>query len=182
MRKLISIVLCLVFALPLSGCFAENAIQAVLTLGHDPLAELSGTLGIDLSDAVLLNEEDTHGGFHGDGQSCLALRLTATQGEAIALAVSEDPCWHPLPLSETAQALLYGISRDSSTIGPYLHDDSHKPLLPQIENGSYFFRDRHSQAADPADDASVLGRASLNFTIAVYDADTNTLYYLELDT
>lgn len=32
------------------------------------------------------------------------------------------------------------------------------------------------------DDTNILDRYSLNFTIAIYDIETNTLYYAELDT
>ena len=53
---------------------------------------------------------------------------------------------------------------------------------PAVENGWYRLIDRHADAADPADESAILGRGSLNFTLALYDADRNELYYLTLDT
>lgn len=38
------------------------------------------------------------------------------------------------------------------------------------------------QSTDPKDDTNVFSRFSYNFTMAIYDAETNTLYYMELDT
>ena len=51
-----------------------------------------------------------------------------------------------------------------------------------VENGWYRFIDRHAQSYDSADESEVLERGSFNFTLALYDADRNELYYLTLDT
>lgn len=49
-------------------------------------------------------------------------------------------------------------------------------LLPGIANGFYRLIDRHSDAGDGQ---NLLERASLNVTLAVYDADSDTLYFCE---
>ncbi len=49
-------------------------------------------------------------------------------------------------------------------------------------NGWYWFFDRHSEATDPHSADGLLGRYSMNYSAAVFDADRNTLYYYELDT
>ena len=48
----------------------------------------------------------------------------------------------------------------------------------------YFFFDRHSDATNPKDDSAFLdeSRPSYNFTVAIYDSDTNMLYYARVDT
>ena len=46
-------------------------------------------------------------------------------------------------------------------------------------NGFYRLIDRHSDAGDGQ---NLLERASLNVTLAVYDADSDTLYFCEMDT
>jgi hypothetical protein len=51
-----------------------------------------------------------------------------------------------------------------------------------LNNGVYKFVDRHSEAVDKSDDASLFERHSYNFSIAAYDLDTNILYYFEFDT
>ena len=49
--------------------------------------------------------------------------------------------------------------------------------LPEIQNGYYRLIDRHSDT-----DTGILDRYSFNFTLGVYDSDTNTLYCCEVDT
>ena len=101
----------------------------------------------------------------------------------IADAIAANAAWTPLPLDETAQALAYGVTREDGgevfSAGPYLTDDSGDPLLPGIANGFYRLIDRHSDAGDGQ---NLLERASLNVTLAVYDADSDTLYFCEMDT
>ena len=50
-----------------------------------------------------------------------------------------------------------------------------------IEKGYYFFKDRHAEA-NSGSGADLLSRASMNFTLAIFDAAANRLYYYELDT
>ena len=54
--------------------------------------------------------------------------------------------------------------------------------MPSIENGYWFFDNRHSNSISPKEDSNLFNQSSFNFTIAVYDIDTQTLYYLEFDT
>ena len=54
--------------------------------------------------------------------------------------------------------------------------------LPQIQNGYYYFVDRQAESEMQHSDAQIMERASLNFSIALYDVDTDTLYYIEVDT
>ncbi len=131
----------------------------------DPLAEASAELGVDLSAGTLVYSTDTHGGFHGDGETILQIVIPD-------LRVPESSNWHPLPLSETLEQMLYHSITDE-------HGHS---LLPRIENGCWFFADRHYQSTDPADDSDLFSRHSWNFTAAVYDSDTSTLYFFRIDT
>lgn len=167
--------LCILMVFALLACLAGCG-------STDIRRELSETLGVDLTGAAILEENDTHGGFHGDGTTCIALELTAPQKEAVLAAAAMDPHWHDLPLSETAEILLYGAESANGISGPYLHDGSYTPLVPEITGGCWFFLDRHSGASDGVSDENVLQRSSLNFTIALYDADTGILYYLKMDT
>ena len=105
-----------------------------------------------------ISSSDTHGGFHGDGISCVALQFPDSQ---VADAIAANAAWTPLPLDETAQALAYGVTREDGgevfSAGPYL-------------------------TGDAGDGQNLLERASLNVTLAVYDADSDTLYFCEMDT
>ena len=100
---------------------------------EDPAEEISRALHIDVSAGEEISSSDTHGGFHGDGISCVALQFPNSQ---VADAIAANAAWTPLPLDETAQALAYGVTREDGgevfSAGPYLTDDSGDPLLPGI--------------------------------------------------
>ena len=51
-----------------------------------------------------------------------------------------------------------------------------------VEEGFYYFYDRHSQSQDPFDDSELHQLYSWNFTLAVYDSKNERLYYYEFDT
>ena len=168
--------------LSMSGCVSENK-----------LTDISKVLEVDVSKGTIVSEMDNHGGFHGDGQTYIEIRFADTE---CLNAIQSSAAWKPLPLTQNGMALLYGVEMDLGTIGPpphdeemgvgmvgpMLHGEDNKPLVPPVENGYYCFVDRASESTDPKDDTDVLRRYSYNFTMAIYDTDTNTLYYAELDT
>lgn len=78
--------------------------------------------------------------------------------------------------------LIYGIENKDAKIGPYIKNEEGDPAIPPVKNGYYFFYDRASESTNPYGDSDVLNRYSFNFTIAIYDADTKQLHYVEFDT
>lgn len=145
---------------------------------HSTLRKYSEQLESDLSGGELLSESDSHGGFHGDGVTITAIRFN---GDEFAQRTAASEGWKPLPMDETSQALAYGCEIDGCFCGPYLKDDAtDEVLLPEITNGCYRLIDRQTDAA--ASEQGILDRSSLNFTLAVYDADCQTLYICEMDT
>ena len=54
--------------------------------------------------------------------------------------------------------------------------------MPKIENGYYIFYDRSDESTNNEDDSELINRHSYNFSMAVYDSDTNRMYYFEYDT
>ena len=90
--------------------------------------------------------------------------------------------WHPLPLSENAEALAYGYDTEDGRKGPYLCDDEGQPVFPEIQNGYYYFRDRYTGSEDVYDDGDVFERNSYNFIMAIYDTDMDMMYYAKFDT
>ena len=81
------------------------------------------------------------------------------------------------------EAVWYGLTRETDqgeeSVGPYLPEGV---SVPQVESGYYFFQDRHREAEDPGDPSNLFSRNAYNFTAALYDAGSETLYYYELDT
>lgn len=143
------------------------------------LRDISTTTGVDVSAGEVITAEDSHGGFHGDGTTVIEVQY---KGTALAEQIEEHGDWNVLPLTENLTALVYGVHTEETSVGPMVHDGTGTPILSKVQNGYWFFYDRHSQSTNPKDDSGVLGRASYNFTIAIYDTVNQTLYYIEFDT
>ena len=131
-------------------------------------------LGLEMTDYTIVEEEDTHGGFHGDGHYYLILDCSENPSQVHEIVKG----WKELPLSDNLDLVMYGGVRGDILYGYNFAEDAH---LPTISNGVYKFVDRHSEI-NQSDDTNLLDRASFNFSIAVYDFDTDTLYYFEKDT
>ncbi len=149
----------------LAGCGRETM--------ADRISQVTG-----LSSGVVQDSFDSHGGFHGDGIAYAAVTFPDQEAER---AIAQNPDWKKYPLEDTVQALLYGVTTDSESIGPYVTDDDGEPLFPEIRDGYYLLLDRYGETA-PGHQEDILNRASFHFTVAVYDRETRTLYYAELDT
>lgn len=131
--------------------------------------------GFEISKFTVVEEKDTHGGFLGDGSYYLI--LDCSQNPSQAHEVIKE--WKELPLTENLDLVMYGGKRNNESYGYNFAERAH---WPTISNGVYKFVDRHSESVDEADDTNLLSRYSFNFSIAVFDLDTDTLYYFEMDT
>ncbi|WP_010291919.1 hypothetical protein [Clostridium senegalense] len=47
--------------------------------------------------------------------------------------------------------------------------------IPEVENGYWYFVDRHRESDDSLSDAKIFYRGSFNITVAIYDIDKNVL-------
>lgn len=157
MKKLVWYLLCLALVCGLVGC--DN--------GSENYA------GFMKDDFVVVEEMDTHGGFHGDGTYYLILDCSQNKEKALENVKG----WKELPLSKNLELIMYG---DES--GRYGYNLAEEANIPKIENGYYYFCDRHSERTDTSDDSNLLSRASFNFSLAIYDSDTDRMYYVEFDT
>ncbi len=54
--------------------------------------------------------------------------------------------------------------------------------IPNINDGYYYFVDRHYDAINKYDDSMLNKRSSYNFCLALYDLENKIIYYYELDT
>jgi len=121
--------------------------------------------------------EDSHGGFHGDGGTYAKIKLDGKGTEKAILEIKNS--WKSLPLSENLSLIMYGGMRDNIE---YIYNLADEFKIPHIENGYWLFIDRHSKSINNYDDTDLFNRHSFNFTLALYDADENVLYYIEFDT
>ena len=148
-------------------------LTALSSCSTDPQA--NAYFGFSRQDFTVVEEKDTHGGFHGDGTYYLILDCSNNTQTAFKNIAN----WKPLPLSENLNLIMYGGEKDGMIYGYNLSEEAH---VPTIENGYYCFLDRHSEAETASDDSGLSSRGSFNFSLAVYDSDTNKLYYFEFDT
>ena len=89
--------------------------------------------------------------------------------DSIGEQMEESEIWRKLPLPENLDTFLYQ---------PY--DD--EVSIPEIQDGYYYFYDRHSESTNPYDDSELFQRFSFNFTFAIYDQSSNQIYLIEYDT
>ena len=123
--------------------------------------EVSKALGISVSSGAVMEESDSTGWF-GDGIVYIVLNFS---DQTCLDEIREHAAWQPLPLSDTAAVLAYGDEHHM----PYLteEDQARTLLLPEIENGYYYYENRSPESA----------AYIANFTLAIYNTDTDTLYY-----
>ena len=138
---------------------------------HDTVTE---ALGVKVNEGEVLEDYDTHGGFLGDGLSCITLQ---TESDYLLKQIEKDKRWKKFPADKTVETLLYGNGQD----GPYLKNKEGKLFVPKIRNGYYYLKDRQN-AGENGEHRNILERYSFNFTLGIYDADTGILYCIEFDT
>ena len=136
---------------------------------------LSKYFEFNTSDFAVLEEKDTHGGFHGEGSYYIV--LDCSQNADKARSIVEN--WTTLPLSENLHIVMYGGEKNGINYGYNFAEEAH---WPTIKNGVYKFVDRHGESKNISDDSEILDRYSFNFSVAVYDLDSDILYYFEIDT
>lgn len=160
--------LCIALVLLLSGCKAWNR-----------LGVIEDVLGLDLSGGTLEDYNDTHSAMS-DGTTFA--KIVFADG-AVEERIRQDARWNTLPVSETAETLFYGTSeeRDGTvySAGPFLTDRDGAPLFPKVKAGYWFLLDRQTGFAG---EVVMLNRYSFNFTAALYDSASRTLYFAKLDT
>ncbi len=146
----------------------------------DEIAVISDALGIDVSQGELKIYNDTHGGFHGDGELYVEMVFS---DDAFTDRIKLSGEWSALPLPLTLRIVAYGGKLEGgSSYHSFIDDPDGENLIPLISNGYYYFRDRSSESRDERDPSQILDRYSYNFTLAIYDIDTRTLYFYEIDT
>lgn len=136
---------------------------------------LQREFNINPKNFIVIDKNDTHGGFHGDGTYHIALDCSKKK-EKVLKIVNE---WSELPLSENLQLIMYGGEKDGMTYGYNIAKETNIPI---IANGYYCFLDRHSDTVDKYSDIDLFDRYSYNFSLAIYDTDTDILYYIRQDT
>ena len=116
-----------------------------------------------------MEEKDSHGGFLGDGEALVKIYLSKDNSKEIIEQMEKNSHWRKLPLSEDLKNF------------PVV-DKEYK--IPDVQNGYWFVYDRYYKAIDQYDAEKIFDkdRSAFNFSLAVFDTDSNILYYFEEDT
>ena len=164
MKKFICMLLVLSMAFALCACDGDTNDDNDKTINS-----ISKLLNIVMTEKCLIESNESENGF-------VTVKI---EDEKTDSEIKTD--WNELPLTENLTALIYGIESDTSSVGPYIKKDD-VPLFPEIENGYYYFIDQHRESTNSKDDTEIFDRNSFNLVIAIYDTDTNRLYYCQFDT
>lgn len=133
--------------------------------------KVSRELGLDVPDSgEVQRRDDTHGGFHNDGETYIQIRFNEDSGTVLE-QIEDSSEWTALPLLEELR-----------TLGEYMNE-VWLPTDEELGEGYYWFLDRHSKAEDRGDYVDTLERrSSFNFTLAFYSINEKTLCFCMLDT
>ena len=83
-KHLLLLVMVILF---LTGCFSESINKRI-----------SRSLGIEIPKDIKIEYEDTHGGFHGDGETVAVVEFNNSIGEDIQSEMLNNEDWNKLPL------------------------------------------------------------------------------------
>ncbi len=151
----------------------------------ETLSYISEDLGINILSANIEHEDIQYGGILnilGDGHAFWILSLDNTT-ESIVNQIEKNIEWKALPFTDNLDKATYGRDYGTSYVESLVRDDYGEPLFPRTKNGYYFFRDfNNDEGQDTSDDSNLFNRHSYNFTVALFDADTNKIYYFMIDT
>lgn len=125
--------------------------------------EMEKALSITLPEQMeVVTSIDTHGGFHGDGDTYYIVQISLDARDSFGTQLAEK-AWSPLPsgpVSEWMNVISY----------------AKEEVFPEsFGNGYYVYLDRSPDGSDaPAG-------LPLNFTLGIYDKENGNLYYWKFD-
>lgn len=147
--------------------------------GTDRSAYIGGQIGISLPRGVSIKYTDSHGGFHGDGDLYAIVSFPDDETAARFSDGIEKAGWQTA-LSDEMYPWFYGgdvtIEGKASSTDGYFHDMGLD--VPAVKDGYFFYRDRYLEQYG---EACSFAPYTQNFTIAIFDADTDKLYFIEGD-
>ncbi|MBQ4168173.1 MAG: hypothetical protein II590_08270 [Clostridia bacterium] len=126
-----------------------------------------------------MKRKNDYGGFlnlTGDGYYFSIMQFK--DEDDISEDLKNNPEWNELPMPSELKLSL-GMEVDGKKLDLY-YRDKYGVIIPDVQNGFYFFKNRR-EGFDPKD-INAINEKPWNYTAAVYDSDTHTLYFFEIDT
>ena len=187
-KHITGLVLVLVwFTLLLSGCALSGSAGTRSPYEQVIRRYVRRDLGLDINigGSEIADCYDSHGGFHGDGETFLEVHFT---DQAFAQALAARDGWHGLPLDPDVDQFIYHFYGTYWSPSWDSEQEQWAPgKIPAIEHGYWRLVDRQpesSRAERVREDEpfGINNRYSYNLTIGLYDTDHDILYVLALDT
>jgi hypothetical protein len=120
-------------------------------------------LGLSLDEAQVLEEWDTHGGFHGDGETFVKMSVPDGFEQTLGIGETVDgkagDGWYALPLTGTAYDYFYEWG------GLFEHPETGERVIPEVSNGYWYYT----------------ATGAMNWDFSILDIDENVLYFYEWD-
>lgn len=128
-------------------------------------------IGVNLpKNSIVLSKNDSHGGFHDDGEYYSEIQLTESGLKEFIKNADKSGSWKACPLPEDIEILIHDVGNMS------------KSIPKNIENGIYYVRDKFAEEYPMEKNKNILNRSSYNVTVSILNIDTKKLYIYELDT
>ena len=137
------------------GIIAELISLLLCLFPGSTVTEIRNNLDIDIKPYQIEFHEDTHGGFHGDGEEIIIFRPTAEQIEKI------EAKWQKTPVDPGIAPLIFPETEYNG-----LELIKHIPK----SDGYWFYKNR----------ADFISGYAYNFSFALFDGEK--VFYYELDT
>lgn len=106
------------------------------------------------------------------------VRFEGKAAENVLSQIKNNDNWKALPLSQNVELEMYGGKKGTVT---YESDLAKKLDMPKIQHGYWIFIDRFNNETRVTDGEGLFPRYSANYTLGIYDIDSNTLYYCKFD-
>ncbi|MBR2744034.1 MAG: hypothetical protein IKE01_01885 [Clostridia bacterium] len=130
---------------------------------------ISSDLEIKIPLTAKISCVDSHGGFHMDGETKAEVYFNEKQAQKFVQKIKDNGYWNKLPMNETLQKYINRPPEEEMSI-------------PIINKGYWYLIDRNNMAANKHESDEIFDRVSRNYTVAIYDTDSNKLYYFREDT
>ena len=152
------------------------SVKAAQTLEPFRAKEIGKTLGLDLTGCKVNVIKNTRYSITQPQEYAVSIELTDAHQEILA---AEHPDWNNFPLPKPISTVLYG---NSGSKGPYFTDNVGNVQIPDISAGKFYFLNREGTDLIPYSWINLLADYEMHFTMALWDSETNILYFFTKDT
>lgn len=138
-------------------------------------SELKREFNISKEKYEVITEYESERNFLGDGEDWLILDCSNQKD----LVLEEIRNWKPLPMSDDLYTIIFGGKKGDITYSGY--GFAEETNLRDVKNGYYLFLNRSSEDIDKYSEENIFDHYFGNFSLGIYDTDTNKLYYFKYD-